>query len=133
MGTGPAQVDTSAACHSVSTNHFDISKHVVLVPLFREAEVDSYFNAFERLAVALKWPKEIWPLLLQCKIHGKTQEVVSSLPLSDSLQYDSMKELVPEAYRQRFRGHRKSPSQTYVDLTREKSSLFNRWCSGCKT
>lgn len=32
---------------------FDISKHVALVPTFRETEVDSYFGAFERIAAAL--------------------------------------------------------------------------------
>lgn len=69
----------------------------------------------------------MWPLLLQCKIHGKAQEVVSSLPLADSLQYDSVKEailhayeLVPEAYRPRFRGYRKTPSQTYVELPKKR-------------
>lgn len=57
------------------------------MPTFREAEVDSYFNVFERLAIALKWPEQMWPLLLQCKIDGQAQ-LVSSLPLTDSLKYD---------------------------------------------
>ena len=47
---------------------FDISKHIALVPMFREPEVDSYFGVFERLATALQWPAEAWSLLLQCKI-----------------------------------------------------------------
>lgn len=47
MGADPAQVGTSNTPHSLSTNHFDISKHVALVPPFREAEVDSNLNAFE--------------------------------------------------------------------------------------
>ncbi|CAI5669608.1 unnamed protein product [Oreochromis niloticus] len=105
---------TSASSHlststTVSTG-FDITKHVKLVPPFREAEVDSYFNAFERIAAALSWPKEFWPLLLQCKLVGKAQEVCTSLSIEDSLDYDTMKktvlqayELVPEAYRQKFR------------------------------
>lgn len=59
---------------SLSDNHSDICKHVALVPPFQEAEVDSYFNTFERLAIALKWPEEMWPLLLQCKLQA--QEVV---------------------------------------------------------
>ncbi len=32
---------------------FDVSKHIALVPQFREIEVDSYFNVFERIASAL--------------------------------------------------------------------------------
>lgn len=59
----------------VSAPVFGISKHIALVPPFRESEVDSYFSAFERIAVALSWPKEFWSLLLQCKFVGKAKEV----------------------------------------------------------
>lgn len=47
----------------------------------------------------------MWPLLLQCKLVGKAQEVVSALSLEDSLQYDVKEasfcayELILEAYR----------------------------------
>ncbi len=44
-----------------SPSDFDVCKQINLVPPFREAEVDSYFGAFERIAVALRWPKEVWP------------------------------------------------------------------------
>ncbi|XP_026021701.1 uncharacterized protein LOC113021315 isoform X2 [Astatotilapia calliptera] len=118
---------TSASSHpSTSTavpTGFDITRHVKLVPPFREAEVDSYFNAFERIAAALSWPKEFWPLLLQCKLVGKAQEVCTSLSIEDSLDYDIMKktvlqayELVPEAYRQRFRKCEKTANQTFVEF-----------------
>ena len=56
---------------SVSAPVFDISRHIALVPPFRESEVDSYFSASERIAAALSWPKEFWSLLLQCKLVGK--------------------------------------------------------------
>lgn len=49
---------------------FDISKHGALVPTFSEAKEDSYFGAFERIASALQWPTDVWPLLLQCTIYG---------------------------------------------------------------
>lgn len=87
---------------------FDIGKHISLVPIFRETEEDAYFGAFQRIAAALQWPLQAWPLLLQCKVHGKAQEAVAALSLEDSLNYDSVKaaimrayELVPEAYRQK--------------------------------
>ena len=93
---------------------FDISRQIALVPVFRESEVDSYFSVFERIAVALKWPEEVWCLLLQCKLTGKAQEVLSALPLKDSVNYETVKatflrayELVPEAYRQKFSSHKK--------------------------
>lgn len=38
---------------------FDASKHINLVPPFRESEVDAYFIAFEWIVGKLKWPKEM--------------------------------------------------------------------------
>ena len=38
--------------------HFDITKHIRLVPPFQGKEVDKYFLHFEKVAVNLKWPKE---------------------------------------------------------------------------
>ena len=37
-------------------------------------------------------------------------------------------ELVPKAYRQKFRNYLKYNSKTYVEFAREKENLFNRWC-----
>ncbi|XP_077954032.1 uncharacterized protein LOC144391284 [Gasterosteus aculeatus] len=118
---------------------FDVGRNIAIVPPFRESEVDSHFSAFERVAGALHWPKEVWPLLLQCKLTGKAQEVVASLSLEESGQYDLVKaavlrayELVPEAYKQRFRNHRKSSNKTFVEFARDKESLFDRWCAASK-
>lgn len=119
-----------------SVRSFDVTKNVALVPEFRETEIDSYFSAFERIAQALQWPPDVWSILLQCKIHGKAQKVVAALPLHDTLKYEVVKaailkayELVPEAYRQKFRSFKKNPTQTYVEFAREKGSLFDRWCA----
>lgn len=122
-----------------SRDAFDVSKNVQLVPAFRESEVESYFGAFERIACALHWPKDVWAILLQCRLSGKALEACASLSISDSLNYDTLKgailrtyELVPEAYRQRFRGLVKTSSQSFGDFAREKSLLFDRWCSASK-
>lgn len=111
--------DKSVSPSVLPKQTFDVGKNVALVPTFREAEVDCYFTAFERIAAALDWPREMWPVLLHCKLVGKAQEVVSSLSLEDSLNYDVLKqsilrayELVPEPYRQRFRNHKKASGQT---------------------
>lgn len=40
-----------------------------------------------------------------------------------------MYELVPEAYRLRFRSWRKGDKQTYTEVARELNTHFNRWCS----
>ncbi|KAI2644687.1 Transposon Tf2-9 polyprotein [Labeo rohita] len=125
--------------HAPSSNSFDVSKYIKLVPPFRETEVDSYFVAFERVAGKLRWPKDMWALLLQCSLSGKAQEVCSSLPIESSLDYDLVKsavlrayELVPEAYRQKFRTHSKTVNQTYVEFVREKRVLFEKWCLSSK-
>ena len=38
-------------------------------------------------------------------------------------------ELVPEAYRQKFRNYCKQESQTHVKFAPEKEVYFNRWCN----
>ncbi|TWW74537.1 hypothetical protein D4764_14G0005400 [Takifugu flavidus] len=71
-----ASSEGSTSLHARSHQQgFDVSKNVSLVPAFREAEVDSYFSAFERIASALNWPRDMWPVLLQCKLVGKAQEI----------------------------------------------------------
>ncbi|XP_033970583.1 uncharacterized protein LOC117470127 isoform X4 [Trematomus bernacchii] len=129
----------SAVTSSGPAASFDVSRHISLVPVFRESEVEIYFGAFERIAAALRWPEDVWAILLQCKLVGKAQEACSSLSVEDSLVYENVKgavlrayELVPEAYRQRFRGLMKTSGQTYVDFAREKKVLFDRWCRACK-
>lgn len=109
------------------------------MPPFRESEVDAYFVAFERIAGKLKWPSDMWALLLQCSLTGKAQEICASLPIEQSLDYDILKtavlrgyELVPEAYRQKFRVHAKSERQTHVEFAREKRVMFEKWCLSSK-
>lgn len=108
---------------------FEGSRHIALVPPFREAEVDAYFSALARIAATRKWPKNVWPLLLQCKLVGKPQEVCASLSIEDSLDYDTVKttvlcayELVPEAYSQKFRKCRVCKGER----------CFDKWCQASK-
>ena len=115
---------------------FDVTKHIRLVPPFQEKEVDKYFLHFEKVAENLKWPKEHWTLLLQSVAIGKAREIYTQLPLDQSSDYDTVKnlilkayELVPEAYRQKFRNCRKEHDQTHVEFARTKEQLFDRWCS----
>ena len=119
--------------------HFDVTKHIRLVPPFQEKEVDKYFLHFEKIAENLKWPKEHWTLLLQSVVIGKAREIYTQLSLEQSSDYDKVKELilkayelVPEAYRQKFRNCRKENDQTHVEFARTKEQLFDRWCSSKK-
>ncbi len=58
--------------------------------------------------------------------------------MEESLDYEQVKiavlriyELVPEAYRQKFRNHIRT-DETYVEFVREKESMFDRWCASMK-
>ena len=101
-----------------------------LVPIFRETEVETYFTAFERIARAQRWPDDMWAILLQCKLTGKAQEACAALSFGDSLINEKVKnavlrvyELVPEAYRQRFRNLKKTQTQTCGFLLRDGYSF----------
>ncbi len=80
------------------TSPYNVAKNIVIVPPFREKEVEAYFQAFERITSALKWPTEVWSLMLQCKLSGKAQEVCASLPLEESVQYETVKNAILRAY-----------------------------------
>lgn len=95
-------------------NSSDILNSLRLVPKFHEKEVYTFFTLFERVAEARGWVESDRIDLLQCVLTGRAQEAFSSLTTGDSSDYQKVKvavlkayELVPEAYRQRFRNWRK--------------------------
>ena len=115
---------------------FDVGKHVRFVPPFQETEVDKYYMHFEKIASSLKWPEDVWTVLLQSIFVGKAREIYSALPVEQSSKYQLVKEavlkayeLVPEASRQKFRTSVKEEKQTYVEFARSKEKLFDRWCA----
>ena len=120
--------------------NFDVTKHIRLVPPFQEKEVDKYFLHFEKVAENLNWPKEHWTLLLQSVLIGRAREIYIQLGVEQSQHYETLKELilkgyelVPEAYRQKFRNCKKESNQTHVEFARNKEQLFDRWCCSKKT
>lgn len=140
LPSSPASVRTTfSSGPQESHSTFDVTKHIKLVPPFKETEVDSYFIAFERIAGKLGWPKDMWGLLLQCNLAGRAQQVCSALSVEQCLDYEVVKravlrayELVPEAYRQRYRRLTKTVNQTYTEFAREKKNLFEKWCGAGK-
>ena len=77
--------------------HFDVTKHIRLVPPYQEKAVDKYLLHFEKVAENLKWPKEHWTLLLQSVIIGKAREIYTQLTVEQSSSYDTVKELILKA------------------------------------
>ena len=119
--------------------NFYVTKHIRLVPSFQEKEVDKYFPHFEKVAKNLNWPKEHWTLLLLSVLIGKACEIYTQLGVKQSYHYETVKELilkgyelVPEAYRQKFRNCKKDSNQTHVEFARNKEQLFDRWCCSKK-
>ena len=107
-----------------------------MVSAFQEQELDKYFLHFERVAKYCNWPKDSWTMLLQSVLLGKAREIFSQLSIEDSSKYDTVKqlmlkgyELVPKAYRQKFRTLSKSSTKTFIEFAQEKARLFDCWCT----
>ena len=129
------EVDLAIRGRKGSHDSFEVTKQARLVPKFEEANVDGYFAHFERTALNLGWPKECWSMLLQTVLTGKAQRAYATLPTENCADYDLVKaavlksfELVPEAYRQKFRTLRKTENQSYVEFLREKENALDKWC-----
>ena len=118
-----------------NNGRFDVTKNVRLVPPFDEENVERFFQCFENVAEGCEWPKDSWSLLMFGVLKGKAQDAYSSLSRDDCKNYDMVKEailkayeLVPEAYRQKFRHCRKKENETHVEFAHKKEIYFNRWC-----
>ena len=129
------EVDLAIRGRKGSHDSFEVTKQARLVPKFEEANVDGYFAHFERTALNLGWPKECWSMLLQTVLTGKAQRAYATLPTENCADYNLVKaavlksfELVPEAYRQKFRTQRKTENQSYVEFLREKENALDKWC-----
>uniref|UniRef100_A0A1A8QJS6 CCHC-type domain-containing protein n=1 Tax=Nothobranchius rachovii TaxID=451742 RepID=A0A1A8QJS6_9TELE len=106
------------ASSPLRTTPFDVSKCISLLPQFRETEVDGYFLAFERIAATLQWPREVWPLLLTCRLTGKALQVVSALSPTDGADYDKELILIEE-----FKRH--LPEKLVLYLNEQKVNSFS--------
>lgn len=113
----------------------DLTRYLKMVPKFDEKDPDQFFLHFEKLATQCKWDPKIWVLLIQSSLVGRAQEVYTSLGIEECKDYETVKgtilktyEMVPEAYRQKFRNSRKVEGQTFIEFARQKEVLFDRWC-----
>lgn len=104
-----------------------------LVLEFNERDPDALFTLFKSVADARDWPNSDRVLMLQCVLTGRAQEAYSAVCGEDDLDYEAVKtavlksyELVPEAYRQKFRSWVKGDKQTNVEFVRDLTSHFQR-------
>ena len=119
---------------------FDLSSALKLVPRFSVENVDEFFVAFERIANQMQWPREFWTALLQHVLTGRAQRVYASLSEDESGNYETVKdevlrsyELVPEAYRKRFRGCFKKADQTHLEFVSWKRDRLSKWLRSTST
>ena len=112
------QIDNSQRDNCSTPNHsFDVSKHIRLGSPFSGEECISHFN---KIANNLKWSIDNLTLLLRSVLIGKGRIVYTQLSIDQSADYEIVKEfslqsyeLVPEAYRQKFRKSEQRYDQTY--------------------
>ncbi|XP_069192254.1 uncharacterized protein [Procambarus clarkii] len=124
---------------TTDTSGFDPVRNIKMVPKFNEREVSKFFAAFEKVAASLEWPRENWAIMIQSVLTGKAQIAYSTLSLDDSGDYDKAKkvvlmayQLVPEAYRQKFRNLKKTSEHTFTEFATIKERLFQEWCASRK-
>lgn len=122
--------EMALASHS-NVPELKLSTMVKFLPKFNERDPDIFFSLFENIADDRNWGDSERTLLLQSVITGRAQEAFVALSASQRKNYASVKgailkafELVPEAYRQKFRNWRKGDGQTHIDLARELTGFF---------
>lgn len=126
----------AASENTSSRREFDLVANLRLIPKFDESDPDTFFSLFERVANARGWPESERVVMLQSVFTGKAQAAYSALGDRESQVYRTVKaavlkayELVPEAYRQRFRSWRKAEKQSHVEFAKDLTKFFKRWCS----
>ncbi|XP_066958980.1 uncharacterized protein [Macrobrachium rosenbergii] len=116
------------------SDRFNLGAALKLVPVFDERNVPEFFKAFDHVATQLSWPSEMWTVLIQCRLVGKAIRVYNTLEEGIAWDYQKVKslvlkayDLVPEAYRLKFRNLSKQPSQSFVEFARVKEEQFDEW------
>ena len=102
---------------------------------FKKKNLINIFFTLKKL-LKVEMAKRHWTLHLQGVVIGKAREIYTQLSFEHSSDYHKVKqlilkayELVPEAYRQKFRNCRKENDQTHVKFAITKEQMFDRWCS----
>ena len=80
---GITAIDTGAT-EKADGPSFDVSKHIRFVPTFSKTEVDKDFLHFEKVLCSLKWPRDLWTLLLKSMLVEKAREAYSALSIEES-------------------------------------------------
>lgn len=138
---GKMDLDYGSRSRGAGKSRLDELDDLKLVPSFNEEDPETFFLCFERLAETRGWSESASVLMLQRVLVGKARQAYVALSSVDGARYEEVKgavlkayELVPEAYRQRFRGGKRG-ERTHLEFVRELVLNFDNWCSaaGVKT
>ena len=81
------------------------------IPRFEEGDdIEQYLTTFERLAMAYRWPRHEWAVLLVPYLSGRARSAYVAMDPTEAMDYDRVKEAIlkkfeinEEVYRRRFR------------------------------
>ena len=76
----------------------NFSDRIKVIPPFNENDVLEFFNAFEKTAMGLEWPKKEWSVIAQTSFKGKARKVYDNFTFSQCSDYEYMKSEILKAY-----------------------------------
>jgi hypothetical protein len=107
---------------------------IKLVPRFDPSDVHLFFTSFERAALLNEIPRDKWSAILHAIVFGKAQRVMSSLPITDVLDYDRVKQALltafdvcADVFRKRFRTVPKTLNESFAEFAFKIKETFDRW------
>ncbi|GFW43761.1 uncharacterized protein TNCV_4771101 [Trichonephila clavipes] len=112
-----------------------------LVPKFdaKNADINLFFEIFERQAKKEKVAEDRWVSQLIPLLPIEIAEIVAKEPLEKSDDYPHIKnlllarfQLTPIALRDRFESHQRRPGAMWADLVFELRSYLDNWLAGMK-
>ncbi|XP_062603532.1 uncharacterized protein LOC134265323 [Saccostrea cucullata] len=114
------------------------TKHEVkfTLPKYVEGEdIDVFLRSFERLAILHKWDKSEWALRLVPQLTGKALDTYARLGDGEASDYEVIKQailkrynLTASTYKDKFRGCRQYPTETFREFHSRAVNHFDHWC-----
>ncbi|GFX07359.1 retrovirus-related Pol polyprotein from transposon 412 [Trichonephila clavipes] len=114
-------------------------KDLVLKFDAKNADINLFFEIFERQAIKEKVAEDRWVSQLIPLLPIEIAEIVAKEPLEKSDDYPHIKnlllarfQLTPIALRDRFESHQRRPGAMWADLVFELRSYLDNWLAGMK-
>ncbi|KAL2103054.1 hypothetical protein ACEWY4_002222 [Coilia grayii] len=105
-----------------------------MAPFREDEDIEHYLTTFERIAMASRWPMDIWALYLVPLLSGKARAAYVAMDVRDVQDYAKVKrailakfEIDSETYRQRFRSKQVLEGETPRELQARLRDLFQKW------